>query len=307
MDASKLDEILSKLDDISLLRAELKEFKQEITQTLKKQEERLDCAFHELNELKETQQGDSVRTKQRIDYVNDRLGELRQDFENECIYTKLYSYKYNLLFSGIPGDETDRYESEQALRQFWRDTLGVDDSEIYLADVHRMGQNSTGRPRTMVAKFIQMRDRDHILNQGKHLKNYRSNRTLADGKKVSWQTYSIQEHLPPQLVERKKGLMPAFRQAASMGLRRRFKVVGADIGLFINGQRFIHGMTEITQNGLRGINKTNTHLRFTTSSPINNSSTLHSSASDSTVMDTDSFSHGHDSNDQSASILQRET
>ncbi len=262
MENSKLDRILERLDDINLLRTEINELKSEVTRALKQTQDSLDLAHDEIKSLKD-QQSDTVQQFDSYRKAEDnRIKDLRDDFNQECVASKLYSYKYNLIFSGIPGNDSNKRETERILRNFWAEKLEMDPTEIYLADVHRMGPVTSDGPRNIIAKFLQLSDRDYILRQGNKLKNYRSTKVTPNGKSINHQTYTIHEHIPPQLVDKKKkGLMPFFRQAASMGLKRKFKVIGSDIHLLVNGQKFHPSIHVISQRGLSK-RPERTHLRF---------------------------------------------
>lgn len=244
-DAEKLDRILNRLDDINKLRSEINEWKNELTERLNNTEVSLNHAHDEIKDLKVL-----IDTKAMSILVSD----LRKDFENEVLKNQIHSFKYNLIFSGIPGEEINKGQTDQVLRDFWVSKLSIPSEAvdcIYLADVHRLGLSQNGKPRNIIAKFLQLSDRDYVLRMGKNLKPYRSTKRTANGSIISYQSFSMSEHLPPILKERKKELWPYFKRATSLGLKRQFRVVGTKILLFINGQKFVPGSTDITENGLR--------------------------------------------------------
>ncbi len=151
MENSKLDRILERLDNINLLRTEINELKSEVTRALKQTQDSLDLAHAEIKTLKD-QQSDTV---QRFDSyhkaVSDyRIKDLRDDFNQECIASKLYSYKYNLIFSGIPGNDLDKRETERILRNFWAGPY----RNISSRCIHRMGSVTSDGPRNIIAKFL---------------------------------------------------------------------------------------------------------------------------------------------------------
>ena len=134
---------------------------------------------------------------------------------------------------------------------------------MMFADVPRIG---TSQPRNIIAKFVQMSDRDNDLNSGKNLKKYKSTKVLDNGRNVTYQTYKVQEHLPPKQVERKNKLWPVYKQAAGYGHRQQFRVIGSNIYLFVNGQKYIPQENEVTEQGLTP-RKRNVHTRFFSPSP----------------------------------------
>ena len=263
MDNEKLDKILEKLEDINKLRSELTEWKKEMNTRMEKQEQSIEHAHKEIDDLK---------TKVSACASYHRLAELREDFENESIRNRVQSYKYNLIFSGIPGDEKTKYDTEEVVRDFIKTKLKIEPyvaDYMIIADTHRMGKKQIGRPRNIIVRFAQMSDRDSVLRASKHLKEYKSTKTLDDGRVINYQTYKVQDHLPMELVDQKNDLWPAFKRAAQYGHRRQFRVVGASIYLFVNGRKYVPGVNVITEKGmvLKQNQSPNPSAAMNTSSP----------------------------------------
>ena len=244
MDNEKLNKILEKLDDINKLRNELKEWKKEMNTRMDKNEQSIEHAHKEISDLK-TQVSGCASYR--------RVAELREDFENESIKNRVQSYKYNLIFSGIPGDEKTKYDTEEVIRDFLKTKLKIEANiadYLIIQDTHRMGKKKSDRPRNIVVRFAQMSDRDNVLQSSKHLKEFKSTKTLDDGRTITYQTYKVQDHLPMELVDQKNKLWPAFKRAAQYGHRRQFRVMGARIYLFVNGHKYIPGLNVITEQGI---------------------------------------------------------
>lgn len=209
------------------------------------------------------------------------LSELRRDFESEVLKNQIYSYKYNLIFSGIPGEEITRADTRDMLVSFMINKLHIHEHNargFYFADIHRLGKKQNGRPRNIIAKFTNMIDRDYVLNMGKNLKDYKTTKVTEDGHHITYQTYRISEHLPPQLVEQKNELWPEYKRAA--GQRRQFRVIGSSIYLFVNGHKFNANRTKVTRNGRQSNTRQNGQKQQVRSIPSKNSTSTSTRASD---------------------------
>lgn len=287
MENEKLDRILERLDDITKLRNDLNQWKKEITNRLEKNEESLEFAHKEIKDLKET-------IVNKTNNCDKEVSTLRNDFVSEGIKARVHSYKYNLLFIGIPGDEQNKWDTEYVVREFMKFKLDIG-AEIVdymtFADIHRIGPKQTGKSRNIVVRFVQMSDRDRVLKSCKNLKHYKSSKVTEKGETIKYQTYKVQEHLPRELVDQKNELWTVFKQAARHNHRRQFRVIGSRIYLFVNGQKFIPGVNEVTNQGLKAVSH-NTHTRFqspvlhSTPSPVNSTSSTSSSLNE-TIMETE--------------------
>lgn len=236
--------ILKKLEDINDLRKEIAEWKKDVTRKLDQHEASIEVAHKDIAEL-----------KVRVDHSasSTRVQDLRNDFESECIKSKAENYKYDIVFTGIPGDEKSKFDTEEVLRDFLKTKMKIEPSiadYILIADAYRIGLKRNQNPRNILAKFVLMSDRDNVFKACRNLKAFQTTKKLDNGRTVTFQTYRVEDHIPPQLAEEKRALQPAFRQAAEFKHRRHFRIIGAKICLFINGYKYIPGIHEITAAGL---------------------------------------------------------
>ena len=114
------------------------------------------------------------------------------------------STRDNLVFYGIR-EETDE-NCNTVLAQFFTDELGVT-GDIDLARAHRMGKVTPGKTRPIVAKFERYQQRETVRMAGPRLA----------GKK-----YGVSEQIPKEWQEKRKSLLPQFKDAKKQGKRVRF-------------------------------------------------------------------------------------
>ena len=95
-----------------------------------------------------------------------------------------------------------------ALRRYLAQTneLGITEY-IGLERVHRMGRRVDGKCRPIVAKFSSFKKREVVR--------------LA-GPKLAGKRFGISEQIPKEWQDRRKALLPAFKDAKKQGKRARF-------------------------------------------------------------------------------------
>ena len=300
----KLDEILSTVQALSALpmnvsnltkevssfKDEIKLWKYDIDEKMKDLEQSMDDLNSEVNNIKDRQARNNYAPQVR-------LTELRNDVEKMDLRRSIRSYSANLLFTGIPesGNEKTRRATEEVLRQHWVENMDMQEGDaynIFIADCHRMkGPAAGSKPRTIIAKFVQMSDKDFVLSHAKNLKNH----TVPSRDGRPRQKFTVQQHYPPKLQQQKRELWPYYVQAAKAKLRRNFRVVDTDLVMFICGQRFYYGMNVAKMQPPQ----TPRHIRFDSS---HNDSTH--DTSDATVMD--GVEDGGDSNNREVEETQDE-
>jgi hypothetical protein len=273
----KLDLILKQLDDLKGIPEKLNSvimkfdsFIKETTVWKRGIEDSLESAHKDIVDLK-TKCAEKTR--------HDEFQQLRTDFYNDNLRTRIKSNKQNLIFCGISGMEKGKWETESVLRDFWISHLGIPEDIVYsitLLDCHRMRSDSHSP--NIIAKFAQMTDRDYVLSYAVNLKDYK----IKTNKGMK-QQFFVDQHYPMELQEQKRALMPLFHKARQAKLPRYFKVVGTELALFINKQRFHPGQQ------IPGLTSTAMHTYFsdlshdrTVSTP--ESSHLMTSSSSSTTL-----------------------
>ena len=248
-DNQKLDFIIAKLDalkglperldnvmgEINRFRQEVNEWKRGVESSIKQVEDSVKFAHGEIKDLKK--ECDKLKDKNVPSYA--AFAELREDMHRANLKDRINSYKHNLIFEGLEGAEQNRWETESMLREFWVEKMEIPEGvahEIILFDCHRLKPRK-GRPANIVAKFAQMSDRDFVLSYAKNLKKQKVKTSYGEK-----QQFFVQQHYPIELQDEKRELMSYYRRAAKENLPRSFRVVGTQLALFINRQRFVPGM-----------------------------------------------------------------
>ncbi len=146
--------------------------------------------------------------------------------KKQRLAAELYSKRQNLLFYGIK--ESTGEDCERVMRKFLRDELKYDQADtILFANLHRLPTRSNpGHPtkvRPVIVKFVQMKDRDDVLRLAQRLKGT---------------GYGISQHLPVEMQNQRKMLLPIKRQAIAEGKRAYLKTTGTEVTLFIDNIKF---------------------------------------------------------------------
>ena len=115
------------------------------------------------------------------------------------------SMRDNLLFYAIPEAANDE-DCEATVQTFFKNELGITE-DIRLERVHRMGRRVDGKCRPIVAKFSSYKQREVVR--------------LA-GPKLAGKHSGISVQIPKEWQDRRKALLPAFKDAKKQGKRARF-------------------------------------------------------------------------------------
>lgn len=156
------------------------------------------------NSLEYTQaQVDDIRnytTKSQIEGIESCLDSLRDkvdDLENR-------SRRNNLCFEGI--EESGRHEtwekSEEIIKDLINDKLKLDADEIQIERAHRIGKPKNNKSRTIIAKFLNYKDRERILKSRRQLKGT---------------SITIREDYSDMVAEKRKNLVPQMLEARRNG------------------------------------------------------------------------------------------
>ena len=133
-----------------------------------------------------------------------RSDKVIEDLREELLQTQSRQMKDNLMFYNIPEvpGET-RTETKDILIAFLKEEMKIGNDEmkrIQMDKVQRNGQPRTaGRPRSITARFIPHDGKFIVLE---HIKNL-----------SKWKGYGVSEQLPRELSERKKKLIPKYKEA----------------------------------------------------------------------------------------------
>jgi len=157
----------------------------------------------------------------------ERIAECEQEQANqddELIRQEMYSRRWNIIFYRVP--ETPDEDCTGLVRKIITNDLKIKREEVsqfQFCGVHRLGKQSRGRPRPIIARFTCRNDRDKVWKMRRNLKD---------------STISIGEDLPKRIQEiKKKILVPTMKKARSLDLRNKAAVIGDK--LVVNGKQYL--------------------------------------------------------------------
>ena len=158
----------------------------------------------------------------------DRIAQCEQDQANqddELIRQEIYSRRWNMIFYKVP--ETRDEDCIGLVRKIITNDLKINHEEVnqfQFCGVHRLGKQSRGRPRPIIARFTCRSDRDKVWKMRRNLKD---------------SNISIGEDLPKRVQEiKRKILIPAMKKARSLDPRNKAAVIGDK--LVVNGRQYLH-------------------------------------------------------------------
>ena len=143
--------------------------------------------------------------------------------KDQRLEAELYSKKANLLFYGI--EETHGEDCESTIRNFLKTELRHEQADTMLfVNTHRLPTRATnGKPKPIIVKFVQMKDRDSVLGRAFNLRNSKTSKK-----------FGISPHLPKEMQVQRQNLLPVKRQAIAAGKKAIIKTKGTLVQLFIN-------------------------------------------------------------------------
>ena len=183
-------------------------------------------------------ENEELKTQMRLSKENNNK------LYDEVQELKARSMQENLLFFGVREERDEQGEmTETVLREFIKREITVA-SDVKVDDisfdrVHRLGRrrfNSDTKPRPIVAKFEKFKDRETIRKAGINLNK-------------SKRGYSVREHFPLEMENKRKELYPVMRRYQQDPQNR---VVLVRDKLFINGKQYIPGTPDRDRGAYNG-------------------------------------------------------
>jgi len=233
--ATKTD--LATKEDIKSLPELIKNVLERLTDIEKNLGERVDSLEARAIVLEES----NVALTKKVTLLEDEVAYLQQ--ENRCfkIDTERRSKEYNLLFHGLEstGPTESAAQSEVLVKKFLSEELAMDRQvvdKIAIAHAHRLPQHTkpaglsesnsgdSSKSAPIVVKFIKMSDKQNILLRA------------PDARKHN---VGITPHLPVSMQKQRRRLLPIAKGLFNKGNKIKWKIIGPDYCLFVNGSRHI--------------------------------------------------------------------
>lgn len=142
-----------------------------------------------------------------------RMAELEKDRTNlrdDIAYLKYQSMRNNLIFTGVPetGDNETPEKTVKTLKRHLMDAMNIAAEvaeSVKFERVHRSpSEPIRGRTRSIVAKSTYFKDRESVRRQWKQLNGT---------------GYNVFEQFPPEIVSKRRKLVPKMKEARRQGKR----------------------------------------------------------------------------------------
>ena len=153
---------------------------QEENKQLKGEVKALQESIEFQNETYENMKKDMTEEKQKLETDNknnevvQKLIKQNTEMKEQIAELEDRHRRNNLRFMGIKeksGVESETWEeSEVKAKVFLQEKLGLETDEITIERAHRIGKKEEGKRRTIIAKFLNYKQREKVLNKYKELK-----------------------------------------------------------------------------------------------------------------------------------------
>lgn len=207
---------------VSSLREEISGLRADVTGELKE----LKTGLTEVSDAAERNRRRLDELEQRVSYLEEENKEMKHrqvDSENR-------DKKNNLVLLGVPESVVDNALENEFLC-ICDETLKVG-KNVSIERIHRVGNKTVRRPRSVVIKFLDYKDRELVWSKRRNLR----------GTKLY-----LEEHFAVEIQQRRQQLLP-YLQAAR---KRGEKAIMFNDTLLIGGQRFSAEQADLRSLQLR--------------------------------------------------------
>lgn len=179
---------------------------------------------------------DSVFSKLNEDHEQLRLDheELNTQYsvlEKRCDYLESQSRRNNLVFHGFEENDNETWEDcETKIKTYMSSDLEIDPDNVEIERAHRLGRG-TNRPRPIIAKFLNFKDKQRIQNRIKE---------KLTGNEEEWENpHRVSEDYTQGVRDQRKALTPYLRNARAADKRAYISFNK----LVIDGKSFLYNQT----------------------------------------------------------------
>ena len=222
-DASKVDELKSTLD----------EYEEKIDKIVEKKAD-----VSKLEDLKKR----CDEQEQKIAELTDETKNYIEAIKREQLSRDAYNKRFNLLVHGLEenpdNDWETRTQTNSIFRNFLTEALQLEKAnDLKVVDVHRLPQhplktNGVKVNRPIIFKLANNNDKVMIMQRLKFLKTYNQDR-----EKDSKSQVFVTEHLPNELYQQKKKLLPLYKEARRNQKQATWMIKNGEYCLLIEGKR----------------------------------------------------------------------
>lgn len=209
--SDRLEAMGRKLGAIEVLEKKVTDFERELKKVWVALDDRAKKTEEKVTRLEDKVEAADIGVGEVSSRVHD-LERQRQQLSDDVNYLKAQSMRNNLIFSGIPEDNSTGSETpavtERKLRDFLHEKMKIARETVdalRLERVHRMpSQPIAGRVRNVVARFAFFKDREAVRQQWPELKGTQ---------------FYVNEQFPPEVQARRARLFPKVKAAKREGKR----------------------------------------------------------------------------------------
>lgn len=175
-DAGKQSSALFNFDVVKeLLKQQENNFKGFITVLVDNFNKRFDDLSRVVNDIEkslEHSQQDIVDIKEQIQRSKiEGLETKVNDIEDKLDYLENQSRRNNIRISGLKEERNETWsDTEEKVKSLLNEKLELPTDEITIERAHRTGKSYAGKPRQIVAKFLNYKDREMAIQASKKLK-----------------------------------------------------------------------------------------------------------------------------------------
>lgn len=101
----------------------------------------------------------------------ENLSKQFQDLEDKLDYLENQNRRNNIRISGIKENRNESWEAtEFKVKSLLKESLELDEKNIIIERAHRTGKSKNGKPKQIVAKLLNYKDKETILKSSRKLK-----------------------------------------------------------------------------------------------------------------------------------------
>ena len=171
---------------------------------------RVDSLIKEVRDLKTSIEFTQAQVQElREQNCKEKLRNIQNELENltdKADDLENRSRRNNLCFEGIPEESENRKETwaeaEMKVMKIMEEQLQLPVRDIKVERAHRVGVRKTTKPRAIVVKFLNYKDRERVMKSRRNLKGSR---------------IFIREGFSDRIAERRKQLIPEMKEARRDG------------------------------------------------------------------------------------------
>lgn len=207
MIGKRIDDVEQKLKALNGLNKKMDDFDVELKSIRRLVNDHTKKVGERLQRLEDKVDGTDINVGLMASRVEE-LEKERDSLRDDVAYLKSQSMRNNLIFTGVTetGSNETYEQTEAKLRQHLVDAMKIQKEvadNIRFERVHRSpSEPQAGKTRSIVAKFTYFKDRELVRKQWKTLSGTR---------------FNVFEQFPPEVVAKRKKLVPKMKEARRQG------------------------------------------------------------------------------------------